>query len=168
MSLFPDPNRGAVLSNDRLYRYRLWRRWGPGQAVAFLGLNPSTADETEDDPTIRRCIGFARDWGIDAYIMLNLYGWRSTHPGALWDRSVTEPVGADNDRHILEVGESVAFVVCAWGAFPKAQARGAEVLRALNVAGVETRALKLTLDGHPSHPLYLRRGLDAFLWIGTP
>lgn len=165
-SLFDDPNRGATFTPDRFYRYRLWRRWGPGEAVAFLGLNPSTADETLDDPTIRRCIGFAKSWGFDAYYMLNLYGWRSTLPGPLWDGSVAEPIGPDHDRHILEVGGSVSYVVCAWGAFPKAQQRGKDVLHLLNDAGIETKALKLTLDGHPAHPLYLKSNLKPFEWRG--
>ena len=72
--------RGARLSPCRTYRYALWRRWGEGPPAMFIGLNPSTADETADDPTIRRCIAFARSWGHGALCMANLFAYRATQP----------------------------------------------------------------------------------------
>ena len=72
--------RGADISPCGRYRYSLWRKWGPGATCMFVGLNPSTADETADDPTIRRCMAFARDWGYGALCMANLFAYRATDP----------------------------------------------------------------------------------------
>jgi len=158
------PCQGALLTEDRLYRFRLWRRWGDGPMVAFLGLNPSTADETRNDPTVRRCIRYAMDWGKAGMFMLNLYGWRSTDPAPLWDGSVVDPVGPGHDQHLLDVGRQVDFVVCAWGAFRKAQARGRQVLDMYAAAGVQIRILQLTQQGFPAHPLYLPADLKPRPW----
>jgi hypothetical protein len=159
---------GATFTDDRRYRYRLWRKWGMGQTVAFLGLNPSTADESKDDPTIRRCRNFAHAWGFDGMWMLNLYGWRSTDPRALWDGTVLDLIGPGHDESLVDVSRQVAFVVCAWGAFPKAQARGQHVLGLLHSAGVETRALGLTASGFPAHPLYLLATSKPSPWPVLP
>jgi hypothetical protein len=72
--------RSATISPCRMFRYALWRRWGSGPYAMFIGLNPSTADEQNDDPTIRRCIGFAQSWGYDALCMANLFAYRATKP----------------------------------------------------------------------------------------
>jgi hypothetical protein len=95
-----DTERAAVLSECGRYRYVLTRTWDHDLAAcAFIGLNPSTADAHEDDPTIRRCIRFARDWGHGGLIMLNLFAWRSTDPRGLLDAIF--PVGPPADpRHV--------------------------------------------------------------------
>lgn len=137
------------------YRYTLSRQWTaldqPGPL--FLMLNPSTASHTVDDPTIRRCVGFARDWGHHRMEVCNLFAYRSTNPRVLWD--VADPVGPENDRFIVERAKAAAFVVCAWGAHPLAVKRG-QVLRAL-LPDVTLYALKLTREGDPNHPLYLSK-----------
>jgi len=162
----PAPERlsGADFSPCRAWRYRLWRRWGPGSAVAFVGLNPSTADEGGDDPTIRRCLGYARDWGYDALEVVNLYGWRSTLPAPLWDGSTSDPVGPDNDRVLGAVARSADLVVAAWGAFPRARARAEAVRTLLEETGCTPMILDLTAQGWPRHPLYARRALRPVAW----
>ncbi len=95
-------NNAATLSADRIYRYTLTREvdmFGNGEAAMFLMLNPSTADETEDDPTIRRCIGFARRWGYSTLHVANLFAFRATSPADL--KMASDPIGPDNDRHLV-------------------------------------------------------------------
>ncbi len=160
--------RGATFSPCRRWRYALWREWGdPSRRVAFIGLNPSTADETEDDPTMRRCIAFARDWGFGAFDMLNLFAWRSTDPLGLL--SAPEPVGPDNDRHLRAVMDRASRIVIAWGSHRKGglpaiiadRVRVVQpMLRAHGIVGaalgpIEVGHLGLNADGNPKHPLYL-------------
>lgn len=143
--------RDAVLSDDQLYRYRLTRSWGPGKTVAFIMLNPSTATAEVDDPTIRRCVGFARAWGYDTLEVVNLFARRATDPGVLYE--VEDPVGPENDRHLLEVCSNARLVVAAWGVHGAFKTRGARVLDLLKLTRV--CHLGLTKEGHPRHPLYL-------------
>lgn len=93
--------RSAVISEDGLYRYRLDRRWGYGPRVAWIMLNPSTADSEAEDATSRRVQAFSRRWGFSALTVVNLYAWRATDPTDLW--TAQDPVGPENDRHIAEV-----------------------------------------------------------------
>jgi len=138
---------GATFSRDRRYRYRLWRRWDRGRpVVAFVMLNPSTADARRDDPTIRRCVGFAQRWGYGGIEVVNLYAYRATDPRAL--RTVRDPVGPGNRRHMRRALRRAALVVLAWGA----NAHGDRL------TGVgQAHCLGLTRAGQPRHPLYLRR-----------
>jgi hypothetical protein len=151
---------GAVISPDGVYRYRLWRIWDDDLfPTAFVMLNPSTADASVDDPTIRRCMGFARLWGAGGIVVVNLFAFRTTDPKILFGPQSAERgdgnVGNENDEHIRKVLGVVDNVVCAWGAHPLAASRAREVL-ALFPSGVEVSCLGTTKDGHPKHPLYLR------------
>lgn len=141
---------GAVFSPDRVYRYELRRTWGEGGVVAFIGLNPSTADETLDDPTIRRCIGFAKRWGYGHLVMLNLFAFRATDPREM--KAAIHPIGPENDKHIVQVARRADLVVCAWGVHGSYQGRDQDVL---NILPVHPQALGVTKDGYPKHPLYL-------------
>lgn len=143
-------DQSAVFSSDRIYRYELRRTWDASlPTVAFVGLNPSTADETADDPTIRRCIGFAKRWGYGGLVMLNLFAFRATDPRVM--RSATDPVGPDNDWHLTHV--KAETIVAAWGAGGLYRGRDHEVWHLL---GGRLSALGFTKDGHPRHPLYVR------------
>lgn len=148
----------AELSPDRLYRYALWRRWGDSSKeefryVMFVGLNPSTADEVEDDPTIRRCIGFARAWGYDGLCMANLFAFRTKDTGKLLAQA--DPVGPGNDSALLRLSESAAIVVAAWGTLGGHLGRDKAVRKLLP----SLHCLRLTKEGHPWHPLYVPKKL---------
>lgn len=146
----------AVFSADRTYRYALTRAVAPltgDGTVTFVGLNPSTADETEDDPTIRRCIDFARRWGYAGLVMLNLYAYRATDPRVMF--AAEEPVGnPENDIAIAEVAAASDLVVCAWGAGGAAEV-GDRARCVLDLI-VAPHCLGLTKYGAPRHPLYVR------------
>ncbi len=142
----------AVLSECGAYRYRLDREWDLQKGrVAFLMLNPSTADASVDDPTIRRCIGFAKAWGYGALTVGNLFALRSTSPKALYGHS--DPVGPENDKHLLEIARSARKIVCAWGTHGKLNGRDFQVYDQLEFFNLV--ALKTTAEGHPGHPLYI-------------
>ena len=144
---------GAAFSRDGRYRYRLWRRWDRSRpAIAFCMLNPSTADARRDDTTIRRCIGFARDWGYGGIEVVNIFALRATDPRAL--RTARDPVGPRNDAFMLRAATR-SPVVIAWGVHGALRGREATALRLL---GPRTRLLALgrTRSGAPRHPLYLR------------
>lgn len=148
--VFRDDRHGADLSEDRVYRYRLWRTWDAAKpTVAWLMLNPSTADESEDDPTIRRCIGFARDWGYGGLVVGNLFALRATDPGDLREHS--DPVGPENDAHLQAICADADRVVAAWGAQGSLYDRASEVHQLLDV---DLYALDTTRNGQPVHPLY--------------
>jgi hypothetical protein len=140
----------AWISEDRAYRYALLRSWEYGTGfVAFVGLNPSTADENTDDPTIRRCIRFAKDWGYSGLLMANLFAYRATKPKDMM--SAKDPVGPLNDRYLQTISTKAGLVIAAWGADGGWRGRDKQV-RAM-VPGM--KCLHLTKDGHPGHPLYL-------------
>ena len=158
-----DEAKSATFSHCRTYRYALWRNWNgllpnaKGYAM-FVGLNPSTADETADDPTIRRCIGFAQAWGYAGLCMTNLFAYRATDPRVM--RAAPEPVGEDNDWTLQVLAETAGVVVAAWGAHGTHRSRDAAVRKMLP----DLHYLRLTKDGHPGHPLYLPASLQPVLW----
>lgn len=151
-----NPTRLAVFSHDRVYRYVLLRDFvvNPQKRLVVIGLNPSTADETNDDPTIRRCRDFAVRFGCDGLAMLNLFAYRATDPKVM--KAVAEPIGDRNDYHLCEWSlNAKGPVIAAWGVHGVHMDRGAKVLKMLYREGVEVSALGFTKDGHPRHPLYL-------------
>lgn len=151
--------RGATLSTCGLFRYNLFRHWGkPGNRLMFVMLNPSTADADTDDPTIRKCIGFAQRGGFNGIDVVNLYAYRATKPAEL--RVAGYPVGPFNDSHIISSAmanrEFGGKVVCAWGAIGSKLERPLAVVRSLRfTAGVNPYALAICKDGNPAHPLML-------------
>ena len=143
----------AVLSTCERYRYQLTRQWDAQlSTVVFVMLNPSTADASSNDPTIRRCISFARSWGFGGLKVVNLFAWRATKPAEL--KTVADPVGPDNDRYLLEAFAQAPATVVAWGANAPA-ARVQEVGSLLRAAAIEIQCLGATQAGHPRHPLYV-------------
>ncbi len=150
---------GAKISDCGLYRYRLWRTWDEDKPpLVFVMLNPSTADADKDDPTIRRCMGFARRLGHGGIVVCNLFAYRATAPEVL--STVADPVGPMNDEEIV-VACMARRVVAAWGAEPFARKRAADVTRRLKDAGVALYCLGVTKEGCPRHPLYVKG--DALL-----
>ena len=143
--------KSAVLDESGRYRYRLSRRWEEGDELVFVLLNPSTADATEDDPTLRRCVGFARRMGFGGLVVVNLFALRATDPRSL--ATAADPVGPDNDAHILGACEAADRVLLGWGNHGLLHGRGEKVWRRLGAC----HHLGLTARDQPRHPLYLRR-----------
>lgn len=167
-TLFGDAPRAvrgsAVLSPDGRYRYLLNRVWEPELGrVCWVMLNPSTADATNDDRTISRCIGFTRAWGYGALTVVNLYAYRATKPSALV--TALDPVGPDNAMHIAASIAAAQLTVAAWGAgYPKAHGRVVErASSALRNGGAYV--LGLTKHGVPRHPLYMRADTTPVRWL---
>lgn len=132
-------------------------------AALFVMLNPSTADAEQDDKTIRRCRGFARDWGCAGITVANLYAYRATKPAKLW--LADDPVGPDNDNHLRELAKEYGEVVCAWGADAK-QERVDQVVEIFRKAGTRLRCLGVTKSGAPRHPLYIKADQPLTEWSG--
>lgn len=181
---------GAHISHCGKYRYRLWREWrghgtsetwemwtddsgkpvldgagvqlGDPKTVVFVMLNPSTADANEDDPTIRRCVGFAKSWGYDRMEVVNLFAYRATNPKELLALGHDDdPCGSNNQHHIGCAIYEAALIVCAWGAHGGHLGQNETVLGWIQSEGVDApiTALRLTAAGHPAHPLYLPANL---------
>lgn len=149
-SVLFDDRQGADISDDGEYRYRLWRTWNPSKpAVAWIMLNPNTADATVDDPTVRRCIGYAEDWGYGGIVVGNLFALRSTDPSKLEEHEA--PVGPQNDEVLRGIVAEAELVVAAWGTKGASRDRGREGREMLEC---ELKALDTTKDSHPVHPLY--------------
>ena len=143
----------AEFSEDRKYRYTLVREFLTGEGTAvFILLNPSTADESSDDPTVRRCIGYTKHWGYRRLIVVNSFALRSTDPKALYLEK--DPIGPDNDAWIMTCAKMSNVVVCGWGPHGILNHRSFD-LRHLLVP-FKPKCLGKTRDGEPRHPLYLR------------
>ena len=177
-SLFVTPDTevisGATFSDDGLYRYRLWRTWNPNlPTMVWIMLNPSTADAEVDDPTIRRCIGFAKREGCGGIEVVNLYALRATKPAHLLHHP--DPEGPLNWMHWKSVVNDprTSAVVVAWGA--GAEAGGLPGSKA-NHMGIladgsnKAVCLGATKSGHPRHPLYVKADAPfvPFLWLPVP
>ena len=148
----------AKFSLDRKYRYRLTRRVGlTDDAVTFVMLNPSTADETHDDPTIRRCIDFANRWGFGWLHVVNLSPLRATDPKELLAAGLeSKEVWFENLEHIVGAALASNMVIAAWGVDGATENRDCHVMGELRENVGMVYCLGLTKDGHPKHPLYLK------------
>lgn len=144
------------------YRYSLTREWGAGRRVAFVMLNPSTADEVRNDPTVARCEGRARVLGFSAFRVVNIFGWRATDPRDM--RAQADPVGDLNDAAIRDAADWADMVICAWGAHGAHLDRGHQVGRMLRDGGWPLYHLGLTKQGHPRHPLYIANAQQPVPW----
>ena len=142
----------AILSSCKQYRYCLTRTWHTGKGtVLFIMLNPSTANAETDDPTIRRCIGFARKWGFQQLTVGNLFALRATNPQQI--KQAIDPVGPENDQHLIKMSASADGIITAWGT------RGSYLNRDSHVLDLLPNTIEhlgLTKQGHPRHPLYVR------------
>lgn len=153
---------GAVFSACRTWRYTLTREVGTSETTLMvIGLNPSTADETQDDPTIRRCIGFARSWGAGRLVMTNLFAFRATDPDEMMRAS--DPVGPDNDEHLCREALAADLILAAWGAGGSYMYRDSKVRLMLGARPMS--ALGFTKSGAPRHPLYVPAATQP-TWYG--
>lgn len=175
MSLFSSlpsrsaPGSTAIISACQRYRYTLTRTIGcADKVVTFIMLNPSTADAHEDDPTIRRCKGFARHFAAGKLIVVNLFAFRATKPNVLL--AAKEPIGPENNDHIRRAAEeahnSGGMVIAAWGAHGSHMDRDKQVMALLDAWDIFPKSLAETATGMPRHPLYLPNGCKPMEYGG--
>ena len=146
--------KNATFSSCRAYRYSLSRIWDKEKKyVLFIGLNPSTAGEETDDPTIRRCVDYAKNWGYGGFMMVNLFAYRATLPSSL--KKVKYPIGKNNDKYIVKLSKKADITVAAWGNNGNLYSRDKEVLSLVP----NLKCLKVNKSGQPAHPLYLKKDL---------
>lgn len=185
MSKDPYISRGAIISKDQKYRYLLWREWrgthnpnnwrwfgekdgaghdyGEPKACVFIMLNPSTANAEKDDPTIRRCVGFAKSWNFERLEVVNLFAHRATKPSVLLALSHNDdPEGDQNSEIVRRATAEAGMVICAWGA------HGGHLQQDETALGwfacKEKYILGLTADDHPRHPLYVTAASQPVLY----
>lgn len=145
--------KDAVISNCGDYRYALWRIWDSKlPKVMFIMLNPSTADANEDDPTIRRCINFARAWGYGGLYVGNIYAYRATNPKDLAFNGYL--IGEHNSKSLLYMAEKCDKIICAWGNNINRLENPIHILKSMGI-GDKLHYLRLAKTGQPCHPLYL-------------
>lgn len=153
----------AEYSDCEAYRYVLTRVWdAAGSKVAFVMLNPSTATEVQNDPTVERCERRARALGFGAFAVVNIFAYRATDPRVM--RAQGDPVGAGNDAAILAAVDWADSVVCAWGSHGAHLGRGAAVASLLRSTGRPLMQLGLTKGGQPKHPLYIGYDRQPEVW----
>ncbi|MEM8494996.1 MAG: DUF1643 domain-containing protein [Planctomycetota bacterium] len=156
MKVQPGVEAGAEISECGRYRYALWRDWdwqGYANRVAFVGLNPSTADADQDDRTIRKCMKFARKWGYGGILMLNAYAFRATKPADMF--AADDPIGPANDEALSYRANQAGLVIACWGAHCDPE-REARVYELLSRRASRVECLSVTKAGRPGHPLYIR------------
>ncbi len=149
-----DIDYGAIFDINGRYRYSLWRAWSSYHPrIAFVLLNPSTADEQRNDPTIRRCIGFARAWNFGSMEVVNLFAYRTTDCRELL--KIDDPVGEENNYFLIQAVERCSTVVVGWGTRGTLLARDLQVL-SLIAGRKDVHCLGITKNGQPRHPLYVK------------
>ena len=145
----------ANISKDKIYRYTLSRTWDSTKpTVLFIELNPSIADENIDDPTITRCINFAKDWGYGTLLMANLFAFRSTYPKDIY--LIDDPIGKDNDHYILECVKQSDLIIACWGNNGTYMDRE-KIIKELVP---NLYCLQKNKNGTPHHPLRLPRDIN--------
>ena len=154
----------AVYSACGSYRYALTREWGAGPRIVFAMLNPSTACERRNDPTVARCERRARAGGFGAMRVVNLFALRATDPRAMMAHP--DPTGPGNDAVLEEAARWGDLLLCGWGVHGAHLGRGAAVAARLRAAGHALHVLGLTREGHPRHPLYVGYAQGPRPWTG--
>ncbi|KIN75242.1 DUF1643 domain containing protein [Sulfitobacter noctilucae] len=153
----------AVYSTCEAYRYSLTREWdADGRRLTFVMLNPSTATEVQNDPTVERCERRARHLGFGAFRVTNIFAFRATDPREM--RRAADPVGPDNDTALTEAVEWADHIIAAWGTHGAHGGRGPEVATLLHRLGKPLFHLGLSKAGHPKHPLYLPYAQAPIEW----
>ena len=153
----------ALYSDCGAYRYLLSRRWGDGGGLLYILLNPSTATEERNDPTIERCERRARMQGFGGFAVANLFAFRATDPRDL--KRASAPVGPDNDTELVQAASHADRVLCGWGVHGTHMGRAQAVEDLLRGAGIALWHLGQTKAGHPRHPLYVGYARAMQPWV---
>lgn len=157
----------AIYSDCERYRYSLTRVWdGTISLVQFVMLNPSTATEIQNDPTVERCERRARALGYGGFCVTNIFAWRDTDPRKM--RMANDPVGPENDSAIRDGAAWADVTICGWGTHGEHRNRGADVKSLLRSSSVRLWHLGLTKAGHPKHPLYIAYTQQPEIWFSSP
>lgn len=156
--------KSAIISECGKYRYRLERKWVGLKTCLFIMLNPSTADADIDDPTIRRCMGFASREGCGRLIVVNLYGFRSTDPKALPKLGAMNAAGMKNAYHVEMAMKESDLIIAGWGRQSPWIQPIASVRTCANNFGKIIQCLGLNNNGSPRHPLYIRADAPLQAW----
>lgn len=150
--------RKAIISEDTNYRYELSRVFDETKPmIVFIGLNPSTADANIDDPTIKKCLNYAKNWWYGWFYMWNLFAYRATEPKNMM--KVFDPIWKENDIYLKSIFEKGEKIICCWWEYGTFQNRAQEVLKNIPTPYY----LKLNKSGQPGHPLYLKWNLEPTL-----
>lgn len=158
-----DADSIAVYSDCERYRYALTRVWDVGGCKAlFIMLNPSTATEVQNDPTVERCERRARALGFGAFRVTNIFAWRDTDPKKM--RAAADPIGSENDTTILDGADWADMIICAWGTHGAHLKRGAQMEALLRATDKPLYHLGLSKAGHPKHPLYIAYAQQPEIW----
>ena len=161
----PACNSFAIYSECERYRYLLSRTWEAGAPrLLYIMLNPSTATELANDPTIERCERRARQLGFGTMVIANLFAWRATSPTDL--KVAKLPIGSDTLRLLSEAAEGADTVLVAWGVHGEHQGQALTVSDHLRSKDLELHCLGTTKNGHPRHPLYVSYATDLQVWTG--
>lgn len=154
----------AQYSDCESYRYALTRTWDEtGRKALFIMLNPSTATEVQNDPTVERCERRSRTLGFGAFCVTNIFAWRDTDPRKM--RAASEPIGTENDATILGFCPWADQIIAAWGTHGAHLNRGPAMLQILRGVGQPLYHLGLTKEGHPKHPLYIAYSQQPEKWV---
>lgn len=171
-------SRDTIFSECRKYRFTLWREWDKDLLTGtsddlpnsekycqFVGLNPSTADEKIDDPTIRRCIDYSKRWGYCAMCMTNIFPFRATDPKEMMAHDEPIEMAIRNAEEVEKIAEGAGLIVFAWGNLGSHMRRGEKFIKHLvGVRKFKVHHLGLNSDGSPKHPLYLKKTLTPILY----
>lgn len=157
----------TVFSPDRVYRYTLFREWdslfsGHKNYIMWNGLNPSVADETQNDNTVSICIEYSKNWGFGSMYMMNLFAICSTDPEGML--SAKDPVGPDNNKWLKKIASKASSIICVWGVDGGHMERDRAVLKLLKNKTLQ--CLKKTRDGFPHHPLYMKKVTEPRPYTG--
>lgn len=162
-ALGPEGLATASYDSTETWRFRLSRVWNPKlPRCAFVMLNPSTATEEVLDPTVTRCVKFAKSWGYGALEVVNIFAYRATRPADM--KAFDSPVGLANDDAITSAARAADLVLAAWGNHGAHLGRGMDVRALLTESGTAVHFLRLTKRGHPGHPLYVRGDTEPTAW----
>lgn len=159
-------NKGAEISACGKYRFTLTREWDPDAGkVVFIGLNPSTADASNDDPTIRRCIGFARAWGMGGLVMVNLFPFRATDPADMRAHTTPPDIMLHNVCLVEKQVKNASLAVAAWGSHGTHKRMGAAFTAWLFASGARLMCFGFTKNGQPRHPLYMKKDQNLEVYV---